>query len=96
MLQLQRPSAEELRSEEFREEYLSLQGMQFSIQLTESVSAGLHLLREQPPEHPLYLLVPQGINERVQCGSAHCIEETKKLAPLLCIGIFGLQINSNH
>lgn len=53
------------------------------------------ILPQQPPECSLDLFVPQGVYNRVECRSAHGIEETKELAPLLGIGISGLQVDSN-
>lgn len=58
------------------------------------MSAGLYFLPQQPSECPFDILVPQGVYERVK-RSAYGIEETKELAPLLGIGIFGLLVDSN-
>lgn len=56
---------------------------------------GVPIFPQKPPECPLHLLVPQGVNERVERRRSHGIEEAKELAPLLSVGIFGLQVDSN-
>lgn len=43
----------------------------------------------------LYLLVPQGVHEKIKWRNSHGIEATKEVAPLLGIGILGLEIDSS-